>query len=151
MGTVDIITSHFGGGALVGVSRSIALAMRRNLPDPARGFLKSLLRNMGYEPARRGPIDFRGLPLTDPLLAWTQGGGRQVLVDVPLERVRILELMGFSCAPGAPNPFVATVRGILDGSAKDYASSPLRRYYEGFTPLNPRTPCRPGKGRQGPT
>ena len=59
---------------------------------------------------------------------------RSAAATVPLERVRILDLMGFSCAPGAPNPFVATARGILDGSVTGYGNSPLRSYYESFTP-----------------
>jgi hypothetical protein len=115
---------------MVGVVRSMAGAV---LPVRARRLLRSLLRRLGHAPAR-GPLDFRALSLADPLLASRRSRGRRFLVDVPLERFRILDLMGFSCAPGAPNPFVATVRGILDGSVTGYEDSELRRYYERFTP-----------------
>ena len=108
-------------------------SVRAVLPVGARRLLRSLLRRPGHDPGGP-PLDLRALPLADPLPGWLRSGGRQVLVEVPLERLRILDLMGFSCAPGAPNPFVATAREILDGAATGYEDSTLRRYYESFTP-----------------
>lgn len=113
-----------------GMSRGIA---RSVLPVGARRFLRSLLLRPGHDPGAP-PLDLRALPPADPLLGWRRSRGRRFLAEVPLERMRILDLMGFSCAPGAPNPFVATVREILEGSVTRYEDSALRRYYESFRP-----------------
>jgi hypothetical protein len=112
------------------VRRMVRRAFRSVL---STGFIRAELARAGYEP-RRQPVDLRGMPDLDPPAARTRCGGRPVLVDVDLARCRSLDLVGFSCAPDDPNPFVETVRGILDGSVGGYDGSPLQRYYETFTP-----------------
>jgi hypothetical protein len=118
-------------GALRRIRRVVRRTFRRALGTK---FMRAELFLAGYETRPRAPIDLRGLETVGPLEAWTRCRGQRVLIDLDLARCRSLDLVGFSCAPSDPNPFVETARAILDGSVHCYDGSPLQRYYESFTP-----------------
>jgi hypothetical protein len=107
--------------------------LRRRLSEGARTRVKARLWAWGLEPIRREPVDLRGL-VSDPLEAWQRCRGDLCLVDVPPDRCRSMDLMGFACGLDQPHPFVLTAAGILDGSVTSYEASPLKAYYDGFQP-----------------
>jgi hypothetical protein len=108
--------------------------LRRLLSRPAQERVKRQLLAWGLEPVRNDPVDLRGLSVADPLDAWTRARGNPVLADLLPAHCRTTDPMGFAVTPDAPNPFVRTVRAILEGSATTYEGSPLREYYDGFRP-----------------
>jgi hypothetical protein len=112
--------------------------LRRALPPAVRRELKRPLQALGYDLVQEAPVDFRGLPLATPLDAIERSGGRRAIVDVPVARIRSMDVMGFACTPDAPNPFVRTAQGLIDGSVTAFMGSPLDVYYRAFRPVTIR-------------
>ena len=101
----------------------------------AKTTLNAALGRVGY---RLGKIDKFIVDLrqvtADPVEGCYRAGGRPFLLEVPLERCRILPASGFSCV--APNPFLDTMLAHAAGKATGYKASPLRRFYETWQPAS---------------
>ncbi|MCD6007021.1 hypothetical protein [Halomonas sp. IOP_31] len=79
------------------------------------------------------PLDLRGL-LDSPFEALSRANYQPVLVDIPLDRCRGLDLMAFSCSNDSNHPFITTLCDYLSGDARSYSESKLRGYYARFNP-----------------
>ncbi|WP_445001094.1 hypothetical protein [Halomonas mongoliensis] len=74
------------------------------------------------------PLDFRGLELHPVQLARVLGD-QEFLVDVPVNRLRAFDFIGFCLERGGRHPFVKVAEEILADKVVGFASSTLEAYY----------------------
>lgn len=80
-------------------------------------------------------VDLRG-STDDPIAAAYRSGGAPFILDVALERMRLLTPLLVPCARNSGNPFVDTVASYARGEATSYENTPLRTFYETWRPAN---------------
>lgn len=102
-----------------------------------RRAIKKFLHRCGYRLERVGQAqalpDMR--PVTeDPVEALYLSGGRPVLVNIPLDRLRGLGSMAFPCVPGGGHPLVETAVAYLQGRCVSYEGSPLEQFSRRWRP-----------------
>lgn len=102
-----------------------------------RRAIKRLLQSWGYHLVRAAPAqgvpDMRAIT-EDPVEALYRSGGRPVLVDIPLDRLRGLGNLAFPCVRGAGHPLIETAAAYLRGDCSGYAGSPLERFSRAWAP-----------------
>jgi hypothetical protein len=80
------------------------------------------------------PVDWSEKPWSHPLEPLCASSDRNVLIRVPLEKVRYLTLNGFCPTRASRSPFTRTIQDYLDGRCITYAGSALETFYATCTP-----------------
>ncbi|QTF91286.1 hypothetical protein [Halomonas sp. BM-2019] len=95
--------------------------------------IKALQGRGFYQVKDLPPLDFRGYDLT-PLQLAGSAGEQAVLVEVPVEKLRAFDFIGFDLARRGRHPFVMAGNQMLSGQSTGYSGSLLESYYEFVKP-----------------
>lgn len=99
--------------------------------------IKVGLDRMGVhiKPARNGrPLDLSAEKRIDPVSALYSSEGRDVLIEVPLQKCRTLNLSAFPPVKFGLSPFVQTIQDYYEQQNNKYDGSALREFYNRYSP-----------------
>jgi hypothetical protein len=85
--------------------------------------------------SRKKSLDLRGVT-DDPLEGERLAGGGLFILEVPVEKIRVLDFWGSD----EDNPFVATLREYAEGRCGQFKGSPLEHFYRCWQPFAPGQP-----------
>jgi hypothetical protein len=89
----------------------------------------------GWKKERQQTLDLR--TVTDnPVDAARLAGDGLFIIDVPVEKIRVLDFVGAD----PDNPFVVTLREYAEGRCDKYTGSPLENFYRCWQPFAPGQP-----------
>ncbi|WP_006746542.1 hypothetical protein [Thioalkalivibrio paradoxus] len=89
---------------------------------------------LGVQVSRARPVELRGGEV-HPLEAYYRANGRNVVIDVPLGRMRGMGASAFPCHKDSNHPYIRTLIEYECGHVR-YAGSALERFYAQFRPAN---------------
>lgn len=97
--------------------------------------LMGLFSLFGRKKEHQQTLDLRTVT-DDPVEAASLAGDGLFIIDVPVEKIRVLDFWGAD----PDNPFVATLREYAEGRCGRYKGSPLESFYRCWQPFAPGQP-----------
>ena len=95
--------------------------------------IKALKAKGFYQIQDLPPLDFRGFELHPVRLAGVLEG-QEFLVDIPTDRLRAFDFIGFGLEHGGRHPFVMLAEENLAGKVEGFVGSSLETYYTSVQP-----------------